>query len=57
MHMERGNLKEDEVTVKCCLKAVVCFNGEVMSVDNGNKPSVNYDFLKDYVKPYLNREN
>lgn len=55
--MERGNLKEDEVTVKCCLKAVVCFNGEVMSVDNGNKPSVNYDFLKDYLKPYLNREN
>jgi len=32
--MERGNLKEDEVTVKCCLKAIVCFNGEVTTADN-----------------------
>lgn len=34
MRMQRGNLKEDKVTVKHVLKAIVCFNGEVMTTDN-----------------------
>lgn len=38
MQMEGGNLREDKVTVKHFLKAIVCFNGEVMTRDNVINP-------------------